>query len=145
MSESNKQLVRRFFDEVCNGRDLAAAGTIFTTGHVYHDPSSPGIADGPQGMKDLIGAYQTGFPDAHWAVDQTMADGDTVITRWTGSGTHRGDLLGIAPTGKQVSIPGVWIHRIENGRIAESWNVWDTLGMLQQLGVVAELGQAAAV
>ena len=144
MSELNKQLVRRFFDEVCNASDLAAANAIFAPGHVYHDPSSPGIADGPQGMKDLIGAYQSGFPDAHWTVDDTMTDGDTVITRWTGSGTHRGDLMGIAPTGKHVSITGVWIHRVEDGRIAESWNVWDTLGMLQQLGVVAELGQAAA-
>lgn len=68
---------------------------------------------------------------------------DTVITRWTGRGTQTGDLSGIALTGKSVATSGVWIHRIADGKIAESWNVWDTLGMLRQLGVVGEMVQAA--
>jgi steroid delta-isomerase-like uncharacterized protein len=140
-SEQNKTLVHRFFAEVCNGRKLDVAEELFSADHTYHDPASPGIGPGPEGMKQLIGAYQTGFGDATWTVQETMEAGqDTVVTRWTGSGTHSGVLMGIAPTGKKVNVPGIWIHRIAGGRIVESWNVWDTLGMLQQLGVVPSLG-----
>ena len=68
------------------------------------------------------------------------AGDDVVVTRWTGSGTHSGELMGIAPTRKKVKVPGVWIHRFSGGKIVESWNAWDTLGMLTQLGVNNVLG-----
>ncbi len=85
--------------------------------------------------------HQTGFGDAKWTVHEVLdAGSDTVVTRWTGSGTHTGELLGIAPTGKSVNVDGIWIHRIADGKIVETWNVWDTLGMLQQLGVAPKLG-----
>ena len=140
MSGQNTTLVARFFNEVCNNRQLAVADELFASNHVYHDPASPWVAPGPGGMKDLMGQYQRSFPDARWGMEQTLECGDTVVTRWTGGGTHGAELLGIAPTGKKVSVTGVWIHRVENDKIAESWNVWDTLGMLQQLGVVPKLG-----
>jgi steroid delta-isomerase-like uncharacterized protein len=140
-NEQNRALVQRFFAEVCNGRMLEVAEELFATDHRYHDPSSPDIGPGPAGMKQLIGAYHTGFGDAAWTVQETMDAGqDTVVTRWTGSGTHSGVLLGIVPTGKAVNVPGIWIHRIAGGKIVESQNCWDTLGMLQQLGVVATFG-----
>jgi predicted ester cyclase len=92
-------------------------------------------------MKQLIGTYQTAFGNATWTVHEMLdAAADTVVTRWTGSGTQTGELLGIAPTDKSVSVDGIWLHRIAGGKIVESWNVWDTLGMLQQLGVVPKLG-----
>jgi len=139
--EQNKMLVQRFFAEVCNGRKLEVAEELFSNDHIYHDPSSPGIGPGPEGIKQLIGTYQTSFGDAAWNVQKMMDAGqDTVVTLWVGSGTHTGALLGIAPTGKTVSVPGVWIHRIADGKIVESWNAWDALGMLQQLGVVPRLG-----
>jgi predicted ester cyclase len=90
-------------------------------------------------MKQTIAVYHRGFPDAHWQVDEMLVANDTVVTRWTGSGTQTGELAGnpsIPPTGKKVSVMGVWIHRLLGGKIAESWDVWDTLGMLQQLGVI---------
>lgn len=139
-NEQNKALAQRFFAEVCNGRKLEAAEEIFSADHIYHDAASPGIGPGPAGMKQLIGAYQTGFGNAAWAVHEMLdAGSDTVVTRWTGSGTHTGELLGIAPTGKSVSVDGIWLHRIAGGKIVESWNGWDALGMLQQLGVVPAL------
>ena len=140
MSTENKALVNRFFEEVCNGRKLGVADEIFAAKHTYHDPSSPWVGLGPEGMKQLTAAYQNAFGDAHWSTDETLTAGDTVITRWTGSGTHSGDLQGIAPTGKKVNVKGIWIQRIAGGKIVESWNAWDTLGMLQQLGVVPALG-----
>jgi steroid delta-isomerase-like uncharacterized protein len=140
-NEQNKTLSHRFFAEVCNGRKLDLAEELFSTDHTYHDPASPGIGTGPAGMKQLIGNYHTGFGDAAWAVEEMMDAGqDTVVARWTGSGTHSGMLLGISPTGKTVSVSGIWIHRIAGGKIVESWNCWDALGMLQQLGVVPTLG-----
>ncbi len=137
----NKALAQRFFTEVCNGRKLDVAEELFSANHTYHDPGSPGIGAGPAGQKQLIGNYQTGFGDAKWTVHEMLdAGADTVITRWTGSGTHTGELMGIAPTGKSVNVDGIWMHRIADGKIVETWNVWDTLGMLQQLGIAPKLG-----
>ena len=136
-TEHNKALAQRFFAEVCNGRKLEVAEELFSADHTYHDPGSPGIGTGPAGMRQLIGAYQTGFSDATWTVHEVLdAAPDTVVTRWTGSGTNDAPLLGMPATGKAVSVPGIWIHRLASGKIVESWNVWDTLGMLQQMGVV---------
>ncbi|HEY1336706.1 MAG TPA: ester cyclase [Bryobacteraceae bacterium] len=134
--------VERFFEEVCNGRKLAVADEIFTADHRYHDSASTWVGVGPEGQKQLISGYQRAFPDAHWTVEETLTAGDRVITRWTGTGAHRGDLMGIAPTGRTVEVTGIWMHRIAGGKIAESWNCWDTLGMMQQLGV-APVVQAA--
>lgn len=138
-AEQNKTVVRRWFEEVCNGRKAAVADAIFTSDHQYHDPSSPGIAVGPEGMKHLAATYYTAFGDAHWTIDEMIAIDDTVVTRWTGAGTHTRELNGIPPTGRRVTVPGIWVARIRDGKIAESWDVWDTLGMLQQLGVVPQL------
>jgi steroid delta-isomerase-like uncharacterized protein len=138
---ANQAVVRRFFEEVCNGRDLAVADELFAANHTYHDPFIP-TGRGPAGMKQVIAPYHAAFSDAHWAVEETIATGDTVVTRWTGSGTHDGALAGITATGKRVAVSGIWIHRLTDGTIVESWNNWDSLGLLQQLGVVPALGQA---
>jgi steroid delta-isomerase-like uncharacterized protein len=140
----NQALATRFFDEVCNGRKLNVADEIFTPAHQHHDPANPGIGTGPEGMKQLVSIYQTAFPDAHWHVDEMLEAGDRVITRWTGTGTHRGDLAGMPPTGRTATVTGVWIHRIEGGRIVESWDVWDALGLFTQLGAVPAFGRAGA-
>jgi len=138
-AEENKTLVQRFFNEVCNARKLAVADELFSVHHSYTDPSSPGIPAGPEGQKQLLGIYQTSFPDCHWQVEEMLAEGDKVVTRWTARGTHQVELPGNPPlpaTGKAAIVPGVWIHQISGGKIVKSWNVWDTLGMLQQLGVI---------
>ncbi len=141
-TDQNQTLVRRFFDEVCNQRMLNVADELFAANHIYHDPQSP-TGPGPEGMKQLIGTYQTAFPDAHWQVIETISAGNDIITRWTGEGTQEKELNGMPPTGKHVKVDGIWIQRCNNGKITESWNVWDTLGMLQQLGVVPAMSQEA--
>ncbi len=140
MSEQGQALVRRFFDEVCNKRQLGVADQLFAAGHVYHDPSDPWVGSGPGGMKDLIGLYHRTVGDARWVVHAVYDAGDVIVTRWSGQGVHTGELMGIAPTHKKVSVDGIWMHRVADGKIAESWNVWDTLGLLQQLGVVPAMG-----
>jgi steroid delta-isomerase-like uncharacterized protein len=94
------------------------------------------VGTGPAGMRDLIGTYHRGVSDARWEVQAMMTAGDTVVTRWTGRGTHSGDLRGLAPTGRKVSVDGIWMHRVQHGKITESWNCWDMLGLLQQIGAV---------
>jgi steroid delta-isomerase-like uncharacterized protein len=136
-TEENKALSQRFFTEVCNSRNLDVADELFTAEHTYHDPFIPDAAPGPEGMKQVISVYHVAVPDAHWEVEEQIATEDTVVTRWTGSGTHQGDLNGIAPTGRSVKVTGIWIHRIVGDKIVESWNVWDNLGLLQQIGVVS--------
>jgi steroid delta-isomerase-like uncharacterized protein len=140
-TEQNKTVVRRFFDEVCNQRKLEIADELVAATHTLHDPSIPGAKPGPKGLAQTIATYQNAFNDAHWAVEEVLAENDKVVVRWTGHGTHTGELPGIPPTGKRVTVPGVWIFRIAGGQIAESWDVWDTMGMLQQLGVIPAPGQ----
>jgi steroid delta-isomerase-like uncharacterized protein len=138
-SEDNKRLAHRYFEEFCNGRKLDIADELFSHDHQFHDPSIPEVSPGPEGMKQTIAVYQLGFPDVHWQINEMLATEDTVITRWTGSGTQTNELAGnppIPPTGKKASVEGIMINRIAGGKIVESWEVWDTLGMLRQLGVI---------
>jgi steroid delta-isomerase-like uncharacterized protein len=144
MSSQNQDLVKRFFEEICNGRKLNTADEIFSAGHNYHDPASPWVGPGPEGMKQLAAAYQTAFPDAHWRVDEMLESGDRVITRWTGTGTHQGDLAGLAPTGRHVEVTGIWMHRMAGGKIVESWSAWDMLGLLRQVGAIPAQGKTGA-
>jgi steroid delta-isomerase-like uncharacterized protein len=134
-TQQDQELVKRFFDEVCNQQKLQVADVLFSNTHIYHDPQTP-AAPGPDGMKEVIRTYQEAFAGATWHLIETIVADNDIITRWKGSGTHRKELNGIPPTGKNVTVDGIWIHRVKNGKIEESWNVWDTLGLLQQLGVV---------
>jgi steroid delta-isomerase-like uncharacterized protein len=143
---SNTAIVRRFFDEVCNARRLDAARTLFAEGHRYYDPSIPGVADGPEGIVQPGGPvlpYQMAFSDAHWHVEDSIAEGNAVVTRWYGTGMQDGDLPGIPAAGRRVEVPGIWWQRLEGGQIVESWQVWDTLVMLQQLEVIPAPAVAA--
>jgi steroid delta-isomerase-like uncharacterized protein len=135
MSSSNVALVCRFFEEMCTGRRLDLAPVIFAADCRFHDPQIPGIV-GPQAIADTVKAYQDGV-EGHWKIEEIFAAGDDrVVARWTGSGTHSGSIMGIAPTGRVIRVDAISVFRIANGKIAESWEVWDTLGFLQQLGVV---------
>lgn len=139
MGAANLATVRRFFDEVCNARHLEVADELFAANHRYHDPSIPDVAGGPAGIVQVNGPvvpYQSAFSNAHWHVQDILAEGDTVVTRWVGTGTQDGDLPGIPAHGQQVEVPGIWYQRLSKGQIVESWQVWDTLRMLQQLAAL---------
>jgi steroid delta-isomerase-like uncharacterized protein len=134
MSAENEAVVRRFYEQMNNERKNDLAGELFTADHVFHDPQVP-AGVGPQGVADVVAVYQEGV-NGHWHIEEIFSSGDRVVVRWTGSGTHVGEVNGIPPTGKSVSVDAIAIHRLQDGKIAESWEVWDTLGFLQQLGVV---------
>jgi steroid delta-isomerase-like uncharacterized protein len=138
-AEENKALYRRWFEEVVTGRNLALADELLAPDYVLHFPGFPGPVD-REGHKQLLMMFHHGFPDWRETIDDVVAEGDRVVIRVTGSGTHRGEFQGIPPTDRQVTATGIGIGRIENGRIAESWAAYDALGMMQQLGVVPEPG-----
>ena len=138
-----KALARRFFDEVCNGRRLELAEELLTPDHVYHDPQIPDVV-GPRAMAQAVAVYQTGL-NGHWTVEElAAAEGERVVARWTGTGTHEAELMGIPPTGRQVAMPLIDVNRIAGGRLVERWAEADMLGLLQQLGVIPAPAQATA-
>ncbi len=134
-TETSERLARRFFDELCNGRHLEVADEIIAPDQVYHDPQSPPSEPGPEGVKATVRIYQDTL-DGHWNVHEVIATGDRAVTRWTGTGVHQADLMGIPATGRAISVEAISVMRIEDGRIAEHWCTWDTLGLLQQIGAV---------
>ena len=139
MSASDEAVVKRFYEEMNNGRKNELAPELFTDDHIFHDPQIQ-AGKGPGGVVETVTVYQTGL-DGHWHIDDVFSAGDKVVVRWTGAGKHVGDVNGIPATGKAVeNISAISIHRMSNGKIAETWEVWDTLGFLQQLGVIPTKG-----
>lgn len=140
MSEGDKSIIHRYFDETWNKGNLDVLNEIIADDCVNHDPANPGVR-GPEGYKQLIGMYRAAFPDTRFTVEDQIAEGDTVVTRWTAQGTHEAELMGIPATNKHVTVTGIDIHRISSGKIEEAWSNWDTLGLMQQLGVVPAMGE----
>jgi steroid delta-isomerase-like uncharacterized protein len=134
MSAADEAVVRRFYEQMNNERKNDLASELFTSDHKLHDPQVT-APDGPDGMAATSSTYQTGV-DGHWGIEDIFSSGDKVVVRWIGTGTHVAELNGIPPTGKKVRVDAITIHRMAGGKIAETWEVWDTLGFLQQLGVV---------
>jgi steroid delta-isomerase-like uncharacterized protein len=144
MSEHNKAVVRRLFEEVINKGNLSVADELFTPNYEHHDPSSPDFGRGPESAKKRATLYRNAFPDLRMTIEDIIAEGDTVMVRWSSRGTHKGELRGIAPTGKQVNVSGVTIARLSNGKLAEAHVNWDALGLMQQLGAVPEVAKTKA-
>ena len=136
MAEENKALVRRWFEELFNEGNLDVADEIISSDHLEHDPTLPDLPIGPEGQKQLVSLYRSAFPDARITIEEQAAEEDTIVTRWTGRGTHQGELMGVAPTGEQVTITRVVVNHVSEGKIEESWSNYDALGMLQQIGAV---------
>jgi steroid delta-isomerase-like uncharacterized protein len=131
----NKAVVERFVEEVINQGRLETADEIVALDFVELDPL-PGQQQGREGLKEVIAMMRAGFPDIHWVTEETVEQGEKVVSRFTWTGTHKGTFLGIPATGKGVSVKGVVIDRVVGGKMTNSRILMDTLGMLQQLGVV---------
>lgn len=134
---------RRIVEEIFGGGNYELAHELIATDAIGHDPAQPQPIAGPEGVMESARGYRDAFPDLTLMVDQQIADGEFVATRWTAKGTHKGDLFGIAPTGKQTTVTGITIDRWADGKVTEAWVNWDTLGLLQQLGAVPAAMQTA--
>ena len=139
--EENKAVMRRFYEEISKG-NLAVVDELVAADLIEHSPFVPGQAPGRQGALALFTMIRAAFPDLRFTVEDMVAEGDKVVARGTMSGTHKGEFMGIAPSGKQMTVDIIEILRITGGKMVEHWNVVDSLGMMQQLGAVPEPGQA---
>ena len=135
MSEENKALIQRFVEEAFNRGNLDVADEVYAPEFVSHESPGP-VERSPEYVKQFVGMYRSAFPDGHTTVEDSIAEGDKVAYRWTFRGTHRGELMGIPPTERQVTITGITLDRISGGKIEEEWNNFDQLGTLQQLGAI---------
>ncbi len=137
--KENKALDRRWYEEVWNQGNVASYEELASPDLVVHNPP-PGITGDFEGVKQAISIHRTGFPDMHLELEDQLAEGDKAVSRWTVTGTHRGEWVGIPPTGKRISIEAISIQRWRGGKMVESWLAMDMLGWMQQIGVVPPLG-----
>ena len=144
MFEENKAVVRRFIAEAWNEGRLETVDELISADHVDHDPGRVGTPGGPGGMRAYVTMYRTAFPDTHIELGEMIAEGDLVAAPWTATGTHNGELMGIAPTGKSITVTGIGIDRVSGGKIVESWGNYDALGMLAQVGAIPAPAGATA-
>lgn len=137
-SEQNKAVVRACFEAGTRG-NLDALDAIINPDYVLHDPSAPGVVRGVDGLRELVEGYRSAIGGLRVTIEQQLTDGDYVATRYTVRGTHSGELMGLAPTGRDVEFSGITISRCHDGQIAEEWEISDVLGLLRQVGALPEM------
>jgi steroid delta-isomerase-like uncharacterized protein len=140
-NEDNKAIVHRIYEDCWNQGNLTLIDQLVAPQEVSHDPANPGF-HGAEGTRRMIALYRQAFPDLHFALDDMIAEDDLVVARWTASGTHKGELQGIPVTNKRTSVPGITIYRVKDGKVEETWNNYDVLGMMQDLGLAPMPDQA---
>ncbi len=137
--ENNKATIREFFELVWNQRDEAAIDRFIAEDAGGNDPD---FGMGREGFKRQWRKWQEAFPDLHFAVEEIVAEGDTVVARWTLTGTHSGPFLGIPAPGKTIRVGGMSMDHLQDGVLVSGFDGWDSLGLRQQLGAIAEDAQA---
>jgi steroid delta-isomerase-like uncharacterized protein len=143
-AEENKAIVLRHWEEVVSQGNMDVIDEIFAPNFVAHEADQD--IRGPKGVRQFILMLRTAFPDLHVSVEDMLAEGDKVVQRWSGHGSHQGELMGLPPSGKRVSVAGITISRFEGGKVAEEWELYDMMGMMQQLGAIpSSTEQEAAV
>ena len=138
--EENKALVRRFLEQVWNEQNLAVIEETLAADYFNHDPSPGEHRRGPSAYRQVATGYLAAFPDLHTTIEQVVAEGDDVVIRGTDRATHSGEFMGIAPTGRSVTVSWIGIYRVAGGKIVEEWISSDNLGLLRQLGAMPAPG-----
>jgi steroid delta-isomerase-like uncharacterized protein len=137
MSEDNKALARRSWEEIVNERNPDAIEEIYPPDLVWHEPDQDLL--GYEQARQFVSSFFRGFPDINITVEDVIGEGEQVVTRYTIRGTHHGETEEFGPpTEKQMELKGITIHRFEDGKIVEEWEAYDNLSVLQQLGLVPE-------
>jgi steroid delta-isomerase-like uncharacterized protein len=137
MHTDNAAIVQRFIDEVINHGRYEVCDEIVAEDFLELDPL-PGQREGREGLKEIIAMMRSAFPDIHWVTNESISSGEKVVTRFTWTGTQRGDFLGVPATGRPVTVKGVVIDRLVNGRMTDSRILMDTFGMMMQLGIIPQ-------
>jgi steroid delta-isomerase-like uncharacterized protein len=136
-AEENKEIVRRFWG-VWEKGNIGLVDELVAPDYVNHSPGMPGQPEGPEGIKAVVSMFRAGMPNLRVVIEDMIAEGDKVMMRYKIEGTHEGELFGVPPTGRRVSIESITVERVSGGKIREHWRVTDTLDMMQQLGAISE-------
>jgi predicted ester cyclase len=139
-TEDNKAIVRRWLEEGWSKGNLSVADELIDPGFVVHGAGGQAVRSGPDGVKQLVSAWRTGFPDGRMIIEDLFAEGDKVVIRMTWVGAHAGDFYGHPATGRRVEVTSIGIDRLANGKIVEGWGEVDMLGLYEQIGVIARPG-----
>jgi steroid delta-isomerase-like uncharacterized protein len=142
-TEQNKALARRFIEETISQGNMSVANEVVALDYVGH-PTPPGVPPGREGLKQVVTMYRSAFPDMKTTIHDIIAEGDKVVIRMTHSATHKGEFMGIPPTGKSASFGEIAILRFADGKIVEYWGQTDSMGMMQQLGIIPAPGQSGS-
>jgi steroid delta-isomerase-like uncharacterized protein len=142
MSDENKAIARRWAD-IWNQGNLDLVDEIYAPDYVNHDLTMPDDVHGIENVRKFYSRYLNTFSDAEITIEDQLAEGDKVVTRWMARGTHKGELMGVPPSGKRVEVAGITISRIKGGKVAEEWDSYDALGLMQQIGAIPEPGEQA--
>lgn len=134
MSEENKAIARRFLDALWNQVDFTVVDDLVASDYDGHSSTE---IHGPDGAKEFVPTLREAFPDFHFTVADQISEGDKVVTRWIAGGSHKGEFQGMPASGRQVTMTGITIFRIANGKLIEGWTSEDMLGFLRQLGAIA--------
>ena len=129
--------MRRFWG-VWEKGNIGLVDELVAPDYVNHSPGMPGQPEGPEGIKAVVSMFRAGMPDLRVLIEDVVAEGDKVVMRYRIEGTHEGELFGVPPTGRQVSIESITVERLSGGKIREHWRITDTLDMMQQLGAIPE-------
>ena len=133
IEEENKEVARRVIDEVFNNKNMSVLSELVSPNYIYH--GSQGEYQGLEGLREIISAYHNAFPDIHVTIDEMVAEGNTVACRLSIQGTFKGEMMGMAPTSKQLNqVEGVFIH-FEDGKEVEAFPFYDGIPFFQQLGI----------
>ena len=135
-TDENKAIFRRYVEEVGNEGNMEVTDEIFGS-YLAHQSDGSVLERGPEDVKKFMSEFREAFPDFHTTIEDQIAEGDRVVTRWRMNGTHRGEFRDIAPTAAELEVTGIGIFRFSEGKVVESWDNFDQLGMMQQLGVLS--------
>jgi steroid delta-isomerase-like uncharacterized protein len=139
-AEENKAIVERFW-KVWEEGNIDLVDELLAADHVNHNPATPDQPAGAEGVREVVSMFRSAMPDLKVVIEDMIAEGDKVLVRYTLEGTHEGELFGVPPTGRRLSIKSMAVERVSEGKLREHWRITDSLDMMQQLGVVPESGQ----
>ena len=141
-TDANEAIIRRWLEEGWSQGNLSIADKLIDPNFVVHGAGGQVVPSGPDGARQLVAAWRTGFPDGRMTIDDLFAEGDKVAIRMTWTGTHTGSFYGYAATGRPVTVTSIGIDRIANGKIVEGWGEVDMVGLYQQIGVIPRSGDS---